>query len=111
MMAADNRAAEEATEEMAANKEAADKSTVDEAIVKGAGIGAAEDLPVPSQVPSLVAWSKRAVAPNGSTPPAKRPYKGIWKPRFVQTTPPFLQGFILSKSRFCTVPLPPARPP
>jgi hypothetical protein len=111
MMAADNRAVEEAMEEVAANKEAADKSTVDEAIVKGAGIGAAEDLPVPGQVPSLVAGSKRAVAPSGSTPPAKRPYKGIWKPRFVQTPPPFLQGFILSKSRFRTVPLPPARPP
>jgi hypothetical protein len=31
-----------------------------------------------------VAGTKRATAPSGSTPPPKRPYRGIWKPRFVR---------------------------
>jgi hypothetical protein len=80
MAAVDNRAteeamvmgsAEEATEKAAANKEAADKSIVDEATVKGAVVGAPGDSPAPGQVPSLVAGTKRAVAPSGSSTLAK----------------------------------------
>jgi hypothetical protein len=44
---------------------------------------AGEGSPVPGQVPSSVAGAKRAAAPSGSSPPAKRPYRGIWRPRYV----------------------------
>jgi hypothetical protein len=43
-----------------------------------------------------VAGAKRVAAPRGSTPPAKCPYRGIWKPRFAQLSLLFFQrGFIL----------------
>jgi hypothetical protein len=77
----------------AADKEAAGKRVVEEAAVKGAmeevaskttdeAAGAAGDSSAPGQVPS-VAGTKRAAAPSGSTPSAKHPYRGAWKPRFV----------------------------
>jgi hypothetical protein len=70
------RAAEERAAEEAATKEVAGKTT-DESV------GAAGGSPTPSQA-SSVAGAKRAVVPSGSTLPAKRPYRGVWKPRFVQ---------------------------
>jgi hypothetical protein len=69
MRAAEEAAVTRATEKAAANKEATDKSTADEATVKGATIGATGDSPAPGQAPSLVAGTKRAVAPSG-----------FWKP-------------------------------
>jgi hypothetical protein len=84
--AMEERAAEEATTKAVAAKEVAGK-TANEAA------GAAEGSPAPGQAPS-VAGAKRAVAPSGSTPPAKRPYRGVWKPRFVQLSLSFFQwGF------------------
>jgi hypothetical protein len=44
---------------------------------------AGEGSPVPGQAPSSVAGTKRAATPSGSSPPAKRPYKGVWRPRYV----------------------------
>jgi hypothetical protein len=44
---------------------------------------AGEGSPVPGQAPSSVAGAKRAAAPSGSSPPAKRPYRGVWRPRYV----------------------------
>jgi hypothetical protein len=88
--AVEERAAEEAAAKAAAAEDVTSKTT-DEAI------GAARGSPAPNQAPS-VAGAKRTAAPNGSTPPAKRPYRGIWKPRFVQLSlfsPFFHWGFIL----------------
>jgi hypothetical protein len=41
-----------------------------------------------------VAGAKRAVAPSSSTLPAKRPYRGVWKPRFVPLSLFFLFFFV-----------------
>jgi hypothetical protein len=64
-----------------------DKRAAEEAAVKEAAVGAAGDSSAPSQAPSSVAGAKREAVPSGSTPPAKRHYRGVWKPRFVY--PPF----------------------
>jgi hypothetical protein len=88
------RAAEEAAEKVVADKEAADKSTSGEVAVKGAAVGAVGNSPAPDMAPSLVARTKRAATPSGSTPPAKQPYRGSWKPRFVRL------GFFCSKASF-----------
>jgi hypothetical protein len=44
---------------------------------------AGEGSPVPGQAPSSVAGAKRAAVPSDSSPPAKRPYRGVWRPRYV----------------------------
>jgi hypothetical protein len=44
---------------------------------------AGEGPPVPGQAPSSAAGAKRAATPSGSSPPAKRPYRGVWRPRYV----------------------------
>jgi hypothetical protein len=77
--AADKRASGEATMMEAANKEAANKR----ATVNEASVGAARDSLTPGQAPSSVAGAKMAAMPSSSTPSAKRPYRGIWKPWFV----------------------------
>jgi hypothetical protein len=66
---------------------------MEETTVKAAAVGGS---PAPSQAPS-VAGAKRAVTLSSSTPPAKCPYWGVWKPRFVQLSllSPFSVGFIL----------------
>jgi hypothetical protein len=92
------RAVEEgATEEAAAKAAAAEEvaaTTVDEAA------GAVGGSPAPGQAPSA-AGAKRAMAPSGSTPPAKRPYRAVWKPRFVQLSlPPFLLFCVASFSYY-----------
>jgi hypothetical protein len=46
----------------------------------GAGMGSSAS----GQVPSSMVGTKRVVTPSNSTPLAKRAYRGIWKPRFVQ---------------------------
>jgi hypothetical protein len=71
-----------AAEKAVTDKEATDRSTAGEVAVKEAAVGAAEDSPAPGMTPSLVEGTKRAATPSGSTPSAKRPYKGVWKPRF-----------------------------
>jgi hypothetical protein len=62
-----DEAAKKAIEDAA--KEAAEKTT------KGPACS--------SQVPSPMVGAKRAAAPSGSTPPDKCPFKGVWKPQFV----------------------------
>jgi hypothetical protein len=58
----------------AAGAEAAtDRRTAEEAAAKEA---AGEGSSVPGQVPSSAASAKRAATPSGSSPPAKRPYRG-----------------------------------
>jgi hypothetical protein len=94
--AADRRATEEDVAERAAakattNEEAMVRRAMEDAVVKAAADG---DSSAPSQAPS-VAETKRTVAPSGSTSPAKRPYRGVWKPRFVQLVPFFSRGFTL----------------
>jgi hypothetical protein len=71
-----------------ANKEAADKRVAEEAAAKAAdaeevagktadeAARAAGGSPAPKQTPS-VAGAKWVVAPSDSTPPAKRPYRGV----------------------------------
>jgi hypothetical protein len=89
--AAEERAAEEAVAKAAAAEEVAGK-TADEAV------GAAGGSSAPGQAPSA-ARAKRVAAPSSSTPPAKRPYRGVWKSWFVQLSLPlfsvFQWGFIL----------------
>jgi hypothetical protein len=123
---ADKRAVEEAAvkkvAEKAAMKRAAEERTaveaevkkvVEEAAVKAAAAeaaGAAGGSLTPDQAPSTTG-TKRVVAPSGSTPPAKRPYRGVWKPRFVQLSLPLFSlfcGTSFSYYPFCPGPLPPA---
>jgi hypothetical protein len=82
--ATDKRIVEEATVKEATNKEAADKRAVEEAVTKEVTMGATGGSLTSGQVPSSVAGTKRAATSSGSTPPAKRPYRGVGKPRFVQ---------------------------
>jgi ssDNA-binding replication factor A large subunit len=69
------RAVEEAAVKAVADEEVTSKTT-DEAA------GAVGDSSALGQAPS-VAGTKRVAAPSGSTPPAKCPYRGVWKTRFV----------------------------
>jgi hypothetical protein len=103
------RAAEEATvkrvvEETMAKK-AAEERASEEAVVKAAAseaIGAAGGSPAPSQVPPATR-AKRSVTLSGSTQPAKCPYRGVWKPRFVQLSTPFFFLFSFSYYLFVHV--------
>jgi hypothetical protein len=109
----EERATKEAVTKKATEERAAEESTTKAAAVKA--IGAAGGSPAPGQVPS-VAGAKRAAASSGSTSPAKRPYRGVWKPRFVQLSLPlfsFFSFFVASFSYypFCPGPLPPTRRP
>jgi hypothetical protein len=79
MAVADKEAANKRVAEEAAVKRVVEERAVEEATAKVAIAGGS---PAPGQVPS-VAGAKRAAAPSGSTPPAKHPYRGVWKPRFV----------------------------
>jgi hypothetical protein len=88
--ATDRRAMEEATTEEAAVKMAAEegvvKAAADEQVTgktTDEAAGAIGDSSALGQAPS-VARAKRVATLSGSTPPAKRPYMGVWKPRFVQ---------------------------
>jgi hypothetical protein len=67
---------EEAAVKTAATEEVTVK-TADEAT------GAVGGSPAPSQA-SSVSGAKRAVAPSGSSLLARHPYRGVWKPWFVQ---------------------------
>jgi hypothetical protein len=68
-------AAEAAGAEAATYRRAAEEAAATEV----AGDGSS----VPGQVPSSAVGAKRAAAPRGSSPPAKRPYRGVWRPRYV----------------------------
>jgi hypothetical protein len=67
-------AVEAASVEAATDRRAAEEAAAKEAAVEGSS--------VPGQVPSFAASAKRAATPSGSSPPAKRPYRGIWRPRY-----------------------------
>jgi hypothetical protein len=82
--AADKRTTEEAMTKEATDKDATNKRAVEEAMMKEAAVGVARSSSASGQVPSSVEGAKRAMTPSGSTPPAKRPYRGVWKPHFVQ---------------------------
>jgi hypothetical protein len=90
--AADKRATEEATTKRA-TEEAAAKATAAEAA------GTVGGSPDPSQAPSAPE-AKRAAAPSGSTPPVKRPYRGVWKPQFVHLSLPLFPFFVASFSYY-----------
>jgi hypothetical protein len=93
--AADKRATEEATMKRAAEERAAEEAATKAAAEEAAGT--AGGSPDPSQAPSAPG-AKRATTPSGSTPSAKRPYRGVWKPRFVHLSLPLFPlfcGFIL----------------
>jgi hypothetical protein len=119
--AMDKRATEEAAvkqaaEEATAKKAAEERATEEAAVKKAAGERAAEEAagaaggsPAPGQALSA-AGAKRSAAPSGSTPLAKHPYRGVWKPRFVQLSPLF-PFFSFSYYPFCLGHLPLARPP
>jgi hypothetical protein len=88
----------------AAGAEAAmDRRAAEEAAAKEA---AGEGSSVPDQVPSSIAGAKRAATPSGSSPPAKRPYRGVWRPRYApKSLRPvcflfFLRGSLLQLSIF-----------
>jgi hypothetical protein len=42
----------------------------------------------------VAAGVKRVATPSGSTPPAKCPYRGVWKPLFVQLSLPLFLPFL-----------------
>jgi hypothetical protein len=97
---ADKEAADKRTVEEAAVKWAAEERAVEESAVKNAVEERAAEEVVSKAATAEVAaaGAKRVATPSGSTPPAKRPYRGVWKPRFVQLSLPlFLPfcGFIL----------------
>jgi hypothetical protein len=92
--ATDRRATEEATVKVAVDKEATDKRAAKEVMVKevvdkeatdkrATEEAAVKDSSATSQAPSSAVGTKGAAVPSGSNPSAKRPYRGIWKPRFV----------------------------
>jgi hypothetical protein len=65
----------------AAGAEAAtDRRAAEEAVATEV---AGEGSPLPGQAPSSAAGAKRAAGPSGSSPPAKWPYRGVWRPRYV----------------------------
>jgi hypothetical protein len=76
--AVDRRAAEEAVAKMAAEEAVVKASTDEEVTGKTTNefARAVGDSSALGQAPS-VAETKRAVALSGSTPPAKRPYRGV----------------------------------
>jgi hypothetical protein len=79
------RVAEERSVEETAVKTNVEERAAEEATAKAAAaeaIGAAEGLPALGHAPSAVG-AKRPAAPSGSTPLAKSPYRGVWKPWFV----------------------------
>jgi hypothetical protein len=75
------------------DRRAAEEATVKEAAVEGSS--------VPDHAPSSAAGAKRAVMPSGSSPPAKRPYRGIWRPRYAPKSlhPVFFERLITSAFR------------
>jgi stage V sporulation protein SpoVS len=81
--AADKRATGEAAVKQAADKVATNKRVVEETVVNEASVGAVGDSSAPGHAPSSAAGAMKASVPSGSTPPAKRPYRGIWKPQFI----------------------------
>jgi hypothetical protein len=91
----DEAAAKEAAEE------AAEEATAKEATDKKVEVGAAEGPSSSGQTPSLAVGAKREATPSGSTPPAKRPYKGVWKPRFVNFL--YFPSFTLWQGSFFTI--------
>jgi hypothetical protein len=64
-------ATEAAGAEAATDRRAAEEATAKEAAGEGSS--------VPGQVPSSTAGAKRAATLSGSSPPAKRPYRGVWE--------------------------------
>jgi hypothetical protein len=81
--AVDKRAVEEATTKKVVEERATEETTVkavaaeeDAGKTADEAVGATEGSPPPGQAPSA-AGAKRAAAPSGSTPPAKRPYRGV----------------------------------
>jgi pyruvate/2-oxoglutarate dehydrogenase complex dihydrolipoamide acyltransferase (E2) component len=100
--AAAKRDAEERAVEEAAMKAATTEEVVGKTTDEAAGAAGGSSL--------SVAEAKRVVAPSGSTPSAKRPYMGVWKPWFVQLSllSLFFSGASFSDYTFCPGPLPPA---
>jgi hypothetical protein len=93
--AAAKKAAKERVVEEATVKKAAEERVAEEAVVKAVtaeAAGAAGGSAGPDQAPS-VAGAQRTAALSGSTVLAKRPYKGVWKPRFVHLSLPLFSFF------------------
>jgi hypothetical protein len=93
--AAKERVVEERVVEEATVKKVAAERAAEEAVVKAVtaeAAGAAGGSAGPGQAPS-VAGAKRTAALSGSTVLAKRPYKGVWKPRFVHLSLPLFSFF------------------
>jgi hypothetical protein len=81
-----------------------DRRATEEATAKEA---AGEGSSVPGQVPSSAAGAKRVAAPSGSSPPAKRPYRGVWRPRY---GPKSLHPVLLSFCEAHNIVFPSSRP-
>jgi hypothetical protein len=80
------RATEEAVMKAFAAEEVASTTTDEDA-------EAARGSPALGQAP-LVTGAKRVAVPSGSTPLAKRPYRGVWKLRFVHLSLPLFSFFL-----------------
>jgi hypothetical protein len=60
--------------EVAIDRRAVEEAAVKEAVDEGSSVF--------GQAPSSAAGAKRVAMPSGSSPPAKRPYRGVWRPRY-----------------------------
>jgi hypothetical protein len=91
--------------EAAGAEAAADRRAAEEAVAKEV---AGESSSVPGQVPSSAVGAKRVATPSGSSPPAKWPYRGIWRPRY---GPKPLHHVLLSFCEAHNFVFPSSRPP
>jgi hypothetical protein len=81
--------------EAAGAEAATDRRAAEEAAAKEP---AGEGSSVPGQVPSSAAGAKRATTPSGSSPLAKRPYRGVWRPRYApKSLRPVLFCFVFAR--------------
>jgi hypothetical protein len=78
--AMEEAAVKRATEEVVVKKAAEETAAVKAAATKATGV--AGGSLAPSKAPPA-AGARRFAAPSGSTPLDKRPYRCVWKPRFV----------------------------
>jgi hypothetical protein len=83
MAAADKEAKGKKAGAEAADKEAAEEAVAKEVVDKKVAAGPSKGPSASGPTPSLAVRAKRAATLSGSTLPAKRPYKGVWKPPFV----------------------------
>jgi hypothetical protein len=83
--ATDNTAAADTTDvDKRATEADMTKKVVDNASLVERATTEAATQSMAESSPALMVGAKRVAASGGSTPPAKRPFHGSWKPRYVE---------------------------